>query len=528
MRFLVRWFRESCGREPAIMPWLGAVSDAEYPMIERDGELIPDLESRGRARKRSAGQFYTPSDLVRSLFCETRLFDSFNNCGSDWRGLDPACGDGVFLIEAARELKSRGCKNPLDLLVGCDLDADALLVAMVRLLRAFPDGGMPRLERRDFLLSPPSGCFHAVFGNPPYRVNLSMDVRAELDKRYSTAEGEKDLYTFFLEGATECLAPGGSLLMLTSHTYLVNKQCGLIREYLFGRRRACNLFLLPAGFFRAAPGVVPVVLHLENMKPAPDALIHVHAEYATEAGWGTVRSVSQREFLETTGLRRALRDERQNDVFRRMEAISRPLGEIAKVGVGIQESTQREVGAISRFVGDSADIPNAVPVLRGREVQPFGIAWEGKYLSYGPHLTYCGNPDIFRGEKILYQNLRHETLERRLVATLDKSGFFPKNSLSYVCRPCPPFSLLYILGLLSSPIVNSWFRDHYFSFHVTVTQVRSIPVPEADAVRRGVVEDLVTALLKRSNDSKPAASFDEDKDLMRKLSIAVLACYNME
>lgn len=210
------------------------------------------------------------------------------------------------------------------------------------------------------------------------------------------------------------------------------------------------------------------------------------------------REVSPALFLEPTGLRRALRDERQSEIFRRMEEGSRPLGEVAKVGVGIQESTNREEGSVSRYVSDSADLPNAEPVLRGREVMLFGINWEGKYLSYGPHLTYAGDPGIFRGEKILYQNLRHETLDRRIVATLDRNGYFPKNSLSYICRPQKPFSLAYILGIINSSLVNAWFRDHYFSFHVTVTHVRRIPIPEADEARRKKVEEIVERLLSLS------------------------------
>ena len=494
-----------------LYPWLSDIADAEYPLKETPQGPVPDLERRHRTCRRGSGQYYTPESLVRALLAETGLG------ASSGAVLDPACGDGAFLVPLAQIRVRGGLPLPLSGLCGTDLDVEALLICLARLLAVSPRGGVPSLERRDFLLAPPAGPFSLVLGNPPYRVNLPAQIREELGKRYSTVEGEKDLYTFFIEGGLRLLEPGGTLLLLTSHTWLVNHQCVRLRQHVFGGYAVRRLFLLPARFFPQAPGVIPVVTEVCR-EPGNDTPVCVYDTYVDSQGWLEKRSAPADSFLEPTGLRLALADPARLKIFDRMESGTARLGGIARVGVGIQESLRRE-GRVSRFVSDGPAGASPVKVLRGREVEPFRIRWDGLYLDYGPHLTYAGDPEVFRGEKILYQNLRHETLPVRIVAALDRNGFFPKNSISYIARPQSPFTLEYIAGLLNSLVVNAWFAGRYFSFHVTVTQMRSVPIPEADSARRRAVE----AISRRLEGIPPGEPLPAQ--MFRELSLAAAACY---
>lgn len=475
------------GFEPRRYPWLETLTDEHFPLIERPGAgMIPDVQSRTRSVKRRSGQFFTPESLVGELLDETGIIKDSG------RVLDPACGDGAFLVPAARRRQSLGAPVNLGDFYGYDIDPTSLLICLGRLLAAFPHSGLPGLECRNFLREPPGPLFDVVLGNPPYKVNLEDDLKELLRQRFETAEGEKDVYTFFLEGAVKALVPGGSLCLLTSHTYLVNHQCRLIRAFLFGKYAARRLFLLPPAFFPTARGVLPVVLELQK-QPFDDRPVQLYDDYQPSRGWNSRRKGDARELLQPTGLRRLLGDPRWRLLFEKMETGTRRLGDIARIGVGIQESTVR-AETISRFVTETWQ-PGYEKVLKGKEISAFAIHWEGKFLNYGPHLTYAGNPTLFRGQKILYQNIRHESLPVRLVATLDSQGFFPKNSLSYIVEPDPPFALEYLVALLNSPIVNCWFREQYFSFHITVTQVRTIPIPLPPEKLRQEIEMLSQSLM---------------------------------
>ncbi len=500
-----------CGIDPHHFSWLPHVSSAVYPLSHDDGTSWPDLESRHRKDKRVHGQFFTPETMVSHLL---QTIDPLP-CSGEF--LDPACGAGGFLVPIARHLSAHQQGNFLTRLYGYDIDADALLVCLGRLLSLFPSRGVPCLEQRDFLLAPPERTFRLIIGNPPYRVNLPEVVREALKRRYTTAEGEKDLYTFFLEAGASALAADGELIMLTSHTYLVNHQCKNIRAFLFERHQAHGLYFLPFRFFPTAPGVLPLITHIRKSRSGSTAL-QVFDGYDAKAGWQTRHEADATVLKSLTGLARLRLSSAAGTLLTAMQDGHATLGQIARVGVGIQESLSRG-RQVSRFVHSSKQCASDVPVLRGREIEQFKICWEGKFISYGPHLTYAGPEEIFRGPKILYQNLRNESIPVRLVATLDDRGFFPKNSLSYIAQPKPPFSLEYLTGLLNSPLVNAWFAGRYYSFHITVTQVRSIPIPEATPALRSAVEEVVREI---GSVTENAANMQK---LRSRLSDLVIRCY---
>jgi hypothetical protein len=535
-----------------------------------DGE-VPDLECREKKRKRSTGQFYTPENLAARLV-------EISEPGLAGDILDPACGDGSFLMAMARQLaqtrsypqmtqmaadelkghwsvrfrpdahrhspihglreepsstkqspgysviaRSETTKQSLceagflNRLHGFDIDLPALFICLTRLICAFPGCGWPSLAHRDFLTDPPARRYSVIIGNPPYRVNLDDSFKRRLAELYETGEGEKDLCTFFIEGSLRSLQPGGRLVMLTSHTYLVNHQCGRIRRFIFAGYHARALFMLPERFFAHAPGVLPVVLVADADQPPDNYLLKVFTSYSVADGWQQQYSAAARTFEEPSGLRRSIVSPQLQQVFSIMNGCER-LGEHCRVGVGIQESLKRD-GKVSRYVCDRQLSAAYRPVLRGRELAPFVINWEGNYIDYGPHLAYAGDEAIFAGPKILYQNIRNERLKIRLVAAYDEGRFFPKNSLSYVLARSADVSDLFVLGLLNSLLVNAWFSGNFHSFHITVTQVRQIPLPACSITLRQRIEKLV-ARLRQIPDGTPQwyKSFEQ-------LNLMVCECY---
>ena len=537
-----------------------SLTDCEIILKQAGEGEVPDLERREKKRKRSTGQFYTPESLAARLAEEARLS---RPPGDNALILDPACGDGSFLMAVAAVLSQSSlsqrnlCASPrnpsvplchsrestrhsrvggnpdhshkipasaemtsfLANLHGYDIDLQALFICLTRLICAFPGCGWPVLEQRDFLMQPPEARFDLVIGNPPYRVNLGEDYKARLGGLYETGEGEKDLYTFFLEGGLRALSDDGQMIVLTSHTWLVNHQCKKIRQLLFEKNRVTALNLLPARFFSAAPGVLPVVAFVAKGKESmPPYSVVVKSGYSEVSGWSETYAGLSGSFLSGNGLRQSLVSASLKKAFEKMQASGVCLGKVAKIGVGIQESLKR-TDQVSKFVFDSQLADNYRPVLKGRELEPFKINWEGLFIDFGPHLAYSGDEKVWAGPKLLYQNIRNEKLKTRLVVAYDTGSYYPKNSLSYIVSESADYPEMFLLGLLNSVPVNAWFSGRFHSFHITVTQVRQIPLPPFNERLFAMVADCAGKLQKLSPGSP------EYGEVFSRLNEAVCRCY---
>jgi methylase of polypeptide subunit release factors len=494
-----------------MLQWVTEVEDGEFVCKNTINGPVPDLESRKKSKKRSSGQFYTPESFASQIIKEVapKITGSI---------LDPACGDGSFLIAAADYQSSKSVissENLLANIYGVDIDSQALLVCLARLISQYPGQGWPELRPADFLTADVGEKFSLIIGNPPYKVNLAPEIKAELKKRYKTAEGEQDLYTFFIERSIDLLAPRGELILLTSHTYLVNHQCRLIRQLVFSRQ-VRHLFLLPNRFFVKAPGVLPVVINLGAEAAKSNSQVKIHSNYQQQ-NWQKNVSVSSVSLQDGKGLRRAFLTNELKEKFDAFEKQFNKLGDLCRVGVGIQEAVRR-TEKISRFVSDSAENENHKPVLKGRELAPFNINWEGRYIDYGPHLAYAGNEEIMAGAKILYQNIRNEKLKTRLVAAYDQKGFYIKNSISFILPNQKNLVPEYLEAALNSTLLNAWFSGNYHSFHVTVSQVRSIPLAVPD-------EKLQLNIKKEVQRLKVEIDEESRKQIRRQLDLLICQAY---
>ena len=174
------------------------------------GHLLPEQRKR-------LGAYYTHQEIVRYL--------------AGWgarRGpssvMDPSCGDGRFLAEAARRGAGR--------LVGCDLDPHAVEVTRSRLALA---GVRVELHGGDFFDLDPDATepVDLVLGNPPFvryqrftgetrRKALASALRLGVKLTRLTSS-----WAPFLLHAVRFLSPGGDLAMVVP-AEITNTQYGLV------------------------------------------------------------------------------------------------------------------------------------------------------------------------------------------------------------------------------------------------------------------------------------------------------------
>jgi hypothetical protein len=290
-----------------------------------------NTELRGSARARhSSGSYYTPEWLVDRV-AEQALRPLADVVASPttrygWRDLrralslrilDPAAGDGNFLVGAAEylagawaerfasaalvrrgELKSRFLAAIVRrCLFGFDLHAEATAAARARLhaLAGMQPANHRALRRHlvvgDSLRTAPlklSGTFDAVIGNPPYVDAETMtrddaDLRAEYVARWSTARGNWDLFVPFVELSLQCVRPGGQVALVVPNKILSARYAGPLRRLLRTHRLRTLTDVSTSNAFEAAD-VYPLVLHVERSPQRAEDSVRVESHDRSSRG----------------------------------------------------------------------------------------------------------------------------------------------------------------------------------------------------------------------------------------------------
>lgn len=256
---------------------------------------------------------YTPPALVRLILEEALSWERLDTLmAGEGVILDPACGSGVFLVEAYKRLVlhwrfrngwSRPGTEDLRLLLlrvrGIDVEEGAIELAAFSLCLSLCDALEPEEIRCSIKLFPQlagqtlhRGCFFeameqrlvrapicAIVGNPPFTSNMPTHGARRSLAAYKAAHGalgDQQLAYLFLHASMEALESGGMLAMIEPAGLLYNRHAQAFRRTLLSRWRVREIldFVSVPGIFSKGQAKVVVVV-AEAIPPPPDSrLLH--------------------------------------------------------------------------------------------------------------------------------------------------------------------------------------------------------------------------------------------------------------
>ncbi len=261
---------------------------------------------------------YTPPFLVRLMLEESLSWDRLDRLISeDEIILDPACGSGVFLVEAYKRLvlhwRSRNqwkrpdkevLKNLLDRIHGVDLESGAVELAAFSLCLALCDALAPEAIRVSIKLFPllagrtlHHSCFFeakekniipqqvgVILGNPPFASSLSTEAAQRSYKNYTLNVGhlpDKQIGYLFLHEAMELVAQGGILCMLQQYNFLYNQQSLEFRRRFIERWDVREVldFISVRGLFQKGNADTKIVVVVAEAKKPPQDRRILHATF---------------------------------------------------------------------------------------------------------------------------------------------------------------------------------------------------------------------------------------------------------
>jgi hypothetical protein len=460
------------------------------------------LEGSFMDQRKAEGQFYTPDPVVRFIVRETldRLRPEGLGIG-DLRILEPACGEGVFLLESLRHLCSSGWAEGASfsprwilqrVLYGVDRDRAAVQRARLA-LAAWVEPDLHQRAQLESRLTGKIRCddaliggdarrgfaptdwqrifpevfgggrsgFDAVIGNPPY-VNIRRlsrhrgdQVKRLLTQHFQCASGAYDLYVLFFELALRLLRPGGLCGMIVPNKLATLNYAEKCRSML--ARETTLLTIADLSGCRVFPdaSVYPYIVIWKKQPPPPDHCIRIIQTDRIDHldGGSPVRYVAQHQLQAFGGwhLHGVL------DVEGRVA--TRPLDQVSEIHSGTTGFQAARVAAMLRE--RSADIEQTgfdfvvtgnVDRYRVRtgEVRFMHRRFECPYLPDDPSELTPRKRRLYRQSKILVAGM-----SRRLEAAWDPGGLALGVSLYAVVPQMDPN---YLLALLNSKLMSYLFR----------------------------------------------------------------------
>nr|VFK31355.1 MAG: N-6 DNA Methylase [Candidatus Kentron sp. MB]VFK34710.1 MAG: N-6 DNA Methylase [Candidatus Kentron sp. MB]VFK76959.1 MAG: N-6 DNA Methylase [Candidatus Kentron sp. MB] len=287
-----------------------------YSFADLPIELISHIYQLFVGDKKTA--VYTPPFLVRLMLGEALNWERLDRLEAENEIiLDPACGSGVFLVEAYKRLvlhwRSRNGWARPDVLVlkklltrvhGIDLEDSAVELAAFSLYLALCDALEPETIRASIKLFPElrgktlhAGCFFAacethrvkekigvVVGNPPFLSSLNTPGAKRSYKRYQDQHGalpDKQLAYLFLHESMAALARGGVSALLQPQGFFYNQGALDFRRRFMERWDVREIldFISVRGLFQKGGADTKVVMIVAEAGESPPDRQILHATF---------------------------------------------------------------------------------------------------------------------------------------------------------------------------------------------------------------------------------------------------------
>jgi len=334
-----------------------------------------------------------------------------------------------------------------------------------------------------------SGGFDAVLGNPPYAYRNSTEekLRPYYLAKYKGAEGNYELYKFFVERNLELCRPKGLIGMIVSATFLVQPTFGKLRQILLGNELVLLAPLGPNVFRKAT--VDTTILVAEKCEAADTHEVKVVVPSSPlNLPRTTAYDIQQKRFRNNPGL--VFDYKLSDDAAKIVDTLFRKFPNIEvgyEFGVGINTGYIRDELVADRRI--DSRYHRMVPgsgISRYGKVETNGwIMYDADYVRRrGARGRTLPAEHLLSSEKILVVRTRNLALTRRIIATIDASGAYNLNRLSNIVAR-DGYSLKGLLGILNSELFQWLFSTRFFDYEIKPIYLRGAPLANSNDPQLG-------------------------------------------
>lgn len=430
------------------------------------------------------------------------------------RLLDPAAGTGT-LAAAACEAVAAAESPPARIdLAAYEVDAGLLPVleaCFAHLADWLMERGIQlslRVECRDFVLAnagtlegglfPYEDRFDAVICNPPYFKLPKSDPRAQAC--LPVVHGQPNVYGLFMAISAALLREGGRFVFITPRSYASGPYFQRFRQWFFERVRPTDLHVFESRTEAFDEVLQETVITAGSRagagQPEPDATVRLSVSAgAADIGERKSRDLPAGDVLRGECAHRVLYLPATEEHDRVRELVGGWAGSLHAYGWEVSTGPVvafRAKAWLSQEAGEGG-----IPLLWLQHVQSMRVVWplatrKAQFIEDGPA---SGHVLVPNRNYVVLRRFSAKEEKRRLTAAPCLAEQFRgyariglENHLNYVHRPdggqLSETEAHGLAALLNSRLMDAWFRIGSGNTQVSATELRAMPLPPLDGIRR--------------------------------------------
>lgn len=471
--------------------------------------------------KKKLGQFYTPVNIVQRMVNEIK--NNLKNLTVKDRIIDPACGTGVFVVEAINMLSGIFSVDELikyanHNIFAFDVNPFAVVATKINIIYTlFLQSGshsgkivwfvfnsdllFPNIQWKNTIVEEDFEEYTIILGNPPY-FKLNNKLTKNITGYDEILYGQPNIYSYFMYWGMQHLKKDGAMCFIVpqsmrSGLYFKNLRA---KMYALRIRAIIHIDSRQNVFDRAEQAVL--IICLEN-KP----VMNTKTKIQFYNGNGTINT----EFKIARS--KLMMDETHNNIFvisKKVEMYD--ILDKVHANSSLLDSEQRNLRFCNglfvwnQHKNDIVDLQeNSIPIIYGGNVQPLAF-----------NFAQCSNNEerkqfaiisketssyVLTGKRLLVQRTTNFEKDIRLKACIisdefliNYKSYFLENHINFLSSDTSKDELLtqevmyYYLGLLNSKLINYIFASKSGNTQVSANELNSLPFPLGNI---GIIADFV-------------------------------------
>ena len=432
------------------------------------GFVLQSLLSEGE--RNATGQYYTNRGIVQTMvngLCLT----------SNETLYDPCCGSGAFLLGVETEYPEN--------LYGTDLNPLAVFIAKINLLIKYAKKDfIPNISCVDFLKDNNSRKYDYIYTNPPWGADKKHQYQISGLK-------SKERASMFLVKAIDLLKPQGHLHFLLPTSLLKIQVHADVRKFILSYCTIQNIELYKDRF----DGVFTDYFSIKLLPLSTECQAYevkknnqtFNLNYSVVPDQSDIRLSERNPLDESIKKKVALR---ANDYLTH-----------SKWALGIVTGNNKEK-LLSKKEG------KAEPIYTGKEIEPYTVAEEKKYIVFDPaNFQQCAKEEFFRApEKLVYRFIAN-----RPIVAYDNKQRLCLNSANILIPEVESLSTKTVAALLNSALYQYLYLSNFSDLKVLKSNLSSLPFPKLTSSEDSYFASLVDMILSHDSNANRLYSLIDNR-----------------